>query len=53
MRTLSNLFESKLFGAVFIGLVALVAFEGGAHDGRLLAIPLVAVAGYYLFFDKA
>jgi hypothetical protein len=52
MRTLSNVFESKHFGAVFTGIVALIAFEGGVHDGRLLAIPLMAVAGYYVFFDK-
>jgi hypothetical protein len=50
MRPLSGLFESKHFGALFTGAIALGTFEGGIHDWRLLAVPVISVVCFYVFF---
>jgi hypothetical protein len=50
MRQLIDLFDSKHFGALFTGTVALGTFEGGIHDWRLLAVPVMCVVCFYASF---
>ena len=44
----SGLFESKHFGALFTGAIALGTVEGGIHDWRLLAIPVLVTARAFI-----
>jgi hypothetical protein len=51
MRSLIDVFDSKSFGAAFVGSVALVTVEGGIHSLQLLAFPLLALAAYWWAFE--
>lgn len=52
MRHWIDLLETKPFGMVFVGLLTLTTFEAGLHDRRLLALPLLAMVGYWASFQR-
>ena len=51
MRSLIDVFDSKSFGATFVGSVALVTVEGGIDNVQLLAISLLALTAYWWAFE--